>query len=86
MSTKLSLQRCPCEHPACTSYHVRGLHFGDRGLLPKDQAEELVRRYNSFPVLLKALLEIEKIQGPAWVPIYVRIVRAALAAIQEEPK
>jgi hypothetical protein len=55
-------------------------------LLPKDQAEELVRRYNSFPVLLKALLEIEKIQGPAWVPIYVRIVRAALAAIQEEPK
>lgn len=36
---KLTLDRCPCGHPACNSYHVRGLDFGDRGLLPHDQAE-----------------------------------------------
>ncbi len=45
---KLRATKCPCGHPGCSSYIVEPLFHCQCSSLRKEEAEELVKRWNGY--------------------------------------
>lgn len=46
----------------CQSYYVRGLNFGDRGLLPKEEAESVKKAFEAQEKLKTAIRWLRRLE------------------------